>query len=695
MPILKRRKELLAFVAISLVLSCSRAVFAQTSVVDLMALRATGAVLSADVVRAIADASAPTQLTPGDYPEAGGFTPRQIAQVLCGSPPESYLALLRDNNKLTAPELDQKLGDRIYSIQFPKCLYYLKLLPGSWSYKVKLGDTYSTIRQKFTGVQGDTSSLAHYFQQPPDRVAKGELFAGENLQIPYYTASAVLPAPDATATYAAIANEAGPDANQLAVSLQPELGQIVSFVHGQNGTASTPETPAECGTAIGHPFPAADVADAFQFSFDRAKNIANVSTPFPVETMVVDNGFFGARPSAAGPIFRDPEFGKRFFNTLLYPANLGPTTGVPPDRIYPINYQNGLTPSGALAGHGTHVTGLVLGGPDFLNYRNMVFTNGSAWLKVSELNVGRGTDQLVAGSDQQIGTKLALQSTPRIVNLSISYSDNASSNFGFMDPGNPQYSGAQHLYVVAAGNDNRRNVAKYYPAALGGVVRSPSVITVSAIDANGALTQFTNIGPTDADVAAPGCNIESWVDDSSPPVPLSGTSQAAPIVAFEAALIRGLTNAGARDLKNRIVASGDLLSPNDRGLLSGHVKVNLVNALYVYDDYVEYLPDGATVLRRVLGKVLNVDGLACGDSQDGIGVDTLAAYKRDGTDMYGYWTDASNRMNICSLSPLAANSTVTMKLSADISNNYQADVQQITIPLSSVKNIVMRMHLAQ
>jgi hypothetical protein len=679
----------------------SQPAFAQTSA-DAVAIRATGAPLSASLVRAIADAVSPTRLTRSNYPEATDFTPRQVAQALCGTPPPAYLSILQSRNNLSAADLDRTLGDRIYEIEFPNCLY-LNIFPNSATYEVKMGDTFSKIRKTYTGVQGDIGSIAHFFDLPVERIASGRLSVGETLRIPYATNTAVLPKASAAAMMEAVAAEAGPQTDNLLQLTAVQAGQIVSFVHSGDGIASTPLKPPECGDAVVHPFPAGEVGDAFEFALDRARNGINLDAPFTVEVMVVDNGFFGAKPAASGVSFRTPEFRQGFFDTSSFGPNLGPTTGVAPDEVFPINYQNGLQPSGPLSGHGTHVTGLVLGGPDFLDQRNRIFgATGPAWLKVTELNVGRASDQLLPGSQQQVSSKLLLLKRMRIINLSISYrGDNPDvpPSFGFMNQGDQLSGGAAgHLYVVAAGNE-RGNVDDYYPAALGGVDRSTSVITVAALDPGGALTKFTNVGPKAADVAAPGCNIESWVDDTSPPLPLSGTSQAAPIVSFQAALIRGLTNAGAGDLKARIIASGDLLPAAERGRLSADVKVNIAKSLYVFDDYVEYRsgPPEAPIVHKMLGTVLRVDGLSCNDGQGQIKLQALAAYKYDGTSAFGYSENGSKRMRVCRLAPPAPGAMLVMMPAREVAPGYPPAPSAAPLPISmdSVDDLVMRMAISQ
>ena len=112
------------------------------------------------------------------------------------------------------------------------------------------------------------------------------------------------------------------------------------------------------------------------------------------------------------------------------------------------------------------------------------------------LNIGKGGEELLPGSEQQLDTQVELQKN-RIVNLSLEYSDDTDQTvqaiFSKM-----MFSGEenQNLFVVAAGNDSDADVisAPYYPAAFGGngLNRTANVISVAAHLPSGALASFSN-----------------------------------------------------------------------------------------------------------------------------------------------------------------------------------------------------------
>src|SRR5207245_2707055 len=82
------------------------------------------------------------------------------------------------------------------------------------------------------------------------------------------------------------------------------------------------------------------------------------------------------------------------------------------------------------------------------------------------------------------------------------------------------------------------------------------MIVVGAAAPDGTRARFSNHGKERVDLLAPGCRIQ-FTGPSGESDLLNGTSFAAPLVTFAAALVRGLGVPGPIGVKERIVASGD------------------------------------------------------------------------------------------------------------------------------------------
>lgn len=90
------------------------------------------------------------------------------------------------------------------------------------------------------------------------------------------------------------------------------------------------------------------------------------------------------------------------------------------------------------------------------------------------------------------------------------------------------------VVVCAAGNNGVNNdLSPHYPASY----PHPNVLTVGAVNSSGAKPSWSNWGPTSVDVGAPGQSIVSTKVFSTRDTTLTGTSQAAPMVAGACALV--------------------------------------------------------------------------------------------------------------------------------------------------------------
>lgn len=128
----------------------------------------------------------------------------------------------------------------------------------------------------------------------------------------------------------------------------------------------------------------------------------------------------------------------------------------------------------------------------------------------------------------------------------------------------------QTLFVIAAGNDSEEmKEDPIFPAAYGGIGAlnsSGNLISVGAHNDKGELADFSRYDDKMIDLLAPGCNIETVtvvdsVDGKSvhtEDVVRSGTSFAAPLVSYVAAMLKSISDASPKQLKARLNSSVDV-----------------------------------------------------------------------------------------------------------------------------------------
>jgi Subtilase family len=240
-----------------------------------------------------------------------------------------------------------------------------------------------------------------------------------------------------------------------------------------------------------------------------------------------------------------------------------------------------------LASHGTHVAGLASGrllGPGLTPKidRN---------IQLMILKVADSTGRIDSGNVFN-AAYYAQRSGVSVVNLSLTGPSEQAIYEAIR-------TSASILFVVAAGNDNallqtdEHSQLQYgYPALYGQDL--PNIISVAALDQNGERACFSNYGPV-VDIAAPGVAVESTVTGGT--AMLSGTSQAAPVVSFAAALLLSAGyNRTPAAIKNRLIVSGDYFEKLKDVVASGS-RLNIEKALSFRTDVIELtdhsLIDGA------------------------------------------------------------------------------------------------------
>lgn len=623
---------------------------------------------NAVTVAYIAQNAEPTVYDQQRRPELAGKSLREIAAIHCGSDQPGYLDALRSlNPQLPSLPAPGPVGAQAYQIKWPACLRVDNNLTAE--YQIQPADTLTSIKQKFTGSGVySPSALNRFFSLSGLKVSDSHrLVPGRTIKIPLGTSETILVPTTVNAIAFAAQVQALAGDRVVATANVEGSGSIigpVEFRQPEDHIGATQGTFDPCpgddpnGT---YPFKASEVSAAYLFT--RQQLDTSVA---PVTAVVVDNGFFGVPcdpmrcPVMAGDRVADvSRFPRKLFDTLQFDPRSGFGPVLSGTKINPLNYWNrkpdgryfGSADVDAVSGHGTHVAGLVIGGPRFETFRAAFDGEANkSWLKLVIANLANGRDVLLPGMDRDLADMLGAIEGRRIVNMSVAFNARPGSIIGnTIRDAILQDSGS--LFVVAAGNDGGNlegDNLDLYPANLGGV--DNNVITVASADglADGrlALSSFTNRSARYVDIAAPGCRILSWLDGQQPAAEVSGTSQATPIVSFAAAMLSSLWQASPQRIKSRLLYSGDLLPlPTDRLAVRSQSTLNIAKALTFTFDRIEFERDSAR--RVLLGRLKPIDGLKCQDGSVIAATNLRAAKRQADRGMVFFRTRNAGGLSIC------------------------------------------------
>ncbi|WP_181378302.1 S8/S53 family peptidase [Teichococcus aestuarii] len=240
--------------------------------------------------------------------------------------------------------------------------------------------------------------------------------------------------------------------------------------------------------------------------------------------------------------------------------------------------------------HGAEVAHLALGGPAFWQKDPPELGKRIKVTFARLFDAGGGST--VRFREGVLASSLeAWEPRPAVLNLSIG----SPVPFVGFDAALRQAVGYRQVLVVAAGNE-ARSLSEYasYPALY--ARDHPPLLVVGAHDRRGLLLGFSNYGREHVHLLAPGCGLSPKTGNTGMPK-LTGTSFAAPLVSFTAAMLLSLTAHSERqsvEVRERLrITARRLMPENETAVAYGILDVPA--ALRLYDD----------VLRLIDGRLLH------------------------------------------------------------------------------------------
>ncbi|MBL8544370.1 MAG: S8 family serine peptidase [Hyphomonadaceae bacterium] len=648
--------------AAALMIFLTPAASAQERLADapIVYLRATTSV-SARVDEYVARHARPVQLSAAAMDQLSAMTPDEVITQVCGSVREGYYAAFLAANPGLALARGRVIGDAAHTLVLPACLYAGRVDAEGLPQEIGA--------EALAGASRRSNLIVSAVR------GVGSLLTGNST---LYASAVVALAPLDVSSEEFLEGVAAAARQDEDVRVQPlPLGRIVVSLADAN---------CETSRAV---FDPAFFRENYRFARLRARAQGREEHG-RAHVYVVDNGFFGARNVDWEHAFEDSPFPPYLFR----PSPLTVVEGeLAPGRGAPLNYANPDLSPNPISGHGTHVAGLAIGGPQFAELRDLYDNDISPWMSVTILNVGDGGETIEPSTQSDLQNALEFgPSQQRIVNLSLSFDGAALEDMGSLYV---RLFRTDALFVVAAGNsapDAQRDVSSMatYPAAFGGLV-TPNVMTVAALDARDRLAEFSNFGARGVDIGAPGCRVPSWLDNSGAVTPLSGTSAAAPAVTFAAALVSSLSSElDARAVKARLIAGGDLLETETGARLAYRIKLNLLKPLFPFDDLIAFSDAPAVFFG---GSVLRLEGVRCADSPRPIALRDLWALKREGEHFWAYRGRTTQAVSEPCLASVDANARLVFREEFRVSEGAPPASTRngdVSIGLDQLGEIVMR-----
>ena len=485
-----------------------------------------------------------------------------VSRAVCGHLNLEWLKRVRERNNLQNDSVPAGVP-----LTLPPCPYFR--LGGEITVQAK--DTVSGALLREVGQAGErtlgrVAAMNDTTPEALDRVAPGRTF-----KVDYVTSAVSQP----------VKAEFSKDIDKVVRALTTVPGAISARRDRELRLVGVDQPNCD-GAPAADPFDANAVADVLEFN-------ARIKKPRKATIGVIDTG-----------VDKDEQ-------RLFFEMGADGTVGANMDRRYPgfptafSGYEN--------RSHGTHVAGLTLGG--LQSSRLNILVRDRIHLRIINIITRDVLQNPITGApEEEFGIPLTnleeavtySQRNPQIpiLNLSVETTTRLDAMRNTLAPGD-------YLMIVAAGN-GKRDIGLHpsYPASFKAQLPF-RMLTVAAILPNDSLAPFSNHGPDAVDLAAPGCEIRSILPGNKAGH-MTGTSQAAPLVAFTAGLLysEGLT---LQDVRNRIQTSVRLVGPPLSDLLRTRGILDIPRAISVHEDLVTLKTGGPALRGRIASnKCLEVAG---------------------------------------------------------------------------------------
>lgn len=402
--------------------------------------------------------------------------------------------------------------------------------------------------------------------------------------------------------------------NDTIVNLGPEKLCQSKFSNGGDGPVEDPDWPFN--------------VDTISLRLDNHKAIMNelgLKLLRPTKTLIIDSGlgegvYNNQLVQIMAPSYSEMLFPSEYVNknrtdnseTYCRHTELSPTEifgyGFSPKNDHPPCVKTRLERLKPLEGHsefqyspdhGTFVGLLSAGGPDLVkNYEGLGARVQLDFAKVTKIN--QAGVVTVDFDDLAEAIQYSHEVEADVLNLSFEIKN--TKQYKALSNVLNDFEG---LVTAAAGNSNRvldldKNV---FPAGLDeGIRDAKRLIVVTSIEKDGdghiKLWNKSTHSIANVDIAAPGVRIRS-VDRYGNEICSDGSSAAAPLVAFTAAMIRGTGLTSPVEIRRRILATADF-KPELKGKVRDGRVLNIEKALDIFVDHIWLTENPETSIRGYL-----------------------------------------------------------------------------------------------